>query len=182
LVGVVVGRGPAGIVAAHNSGGDLCQWLPDARRLAALGYRVLAYDSRSGIRVDLDMEAAVEALRRAGADRVAAVGSSLGGLAAILGSSRLSTQPDAVISLSAPGSYGPLHALSAVPTLHVPILFAAAEDDHPFVDDARALFAAASSPNRRLEVVPGAAHGTDLLQDGAFKSLFEGYLAQHLLR
>jgi BD-FAE len=180
LAGVLLGSGPRGVVLAHGSRLDLCQWLPEARRLASLGYRVLAYDSRSGVRVDLDMEAAVEALRRSGAERVAAVGSSLGALAALVGGARLWSPPDAVISLSSPSSYGPVNALTAVPKLHVPILFAASQDDAPFADDARALYAASSSAQRRLEVVPGAAHGVDMLQDPAFESLFTGYLAAHL--
>lgn len=182
LAGALLGSGTAGVVLAHHSDGDLCQWMPYARRLAGLGYRVLAYDSRSGPRVDLDMEAAVEALRRSGAVHVVAAGGSLGALAALTGSARLAQQPDAVISLSSPDAYGPVNALTAVPKLHVPILFAAAEDDQPFSDDARALYAAAVTAPRQLIMVPGAAHGIDLLQDPGFWGLFTDYLSAHLLR
>ena len=48
LEGVVLGSGPRGVVLAHASDGSFCEWLPYARDLAAAGYRVLAYDSRSG--------------------------------------------------------------------------------------------------------------------------------------
>jgi len=80
LVGVELGSGPVGIALAHGYQGSLCDWLPYARELASDGYRVLAYDARSDIRVDLDAEAAVEALYRAGSQRVVVVGSSLGAL------------------------------------------------------------------------------------------------------
>ncbi len=111
LLGVVVGSGPRGLVLAHGGGsGSLCDWIPYARDVAALGYRVLAYNSRSGIRVDLDLPAAIEALRRTGSQHVVAMGSSAGAIAALIGSASLPSAPAAVVSLSAPVSYGPLRA------------------------------------------------------------------------
>jgi len=98
LLGVVLGSGPRGIVLAHGSNGDFCEWLPYARELAAGGYRVLAYTSRSGLRVDLDMAAAIEALRRTGSEHVVAMGSSAGAIAALIGSAsrrRSSPRPTA---------------------------------------------------------------------------------------
>jgi dienelactone hydrolase len=180
LAGVLLGRGPRGIVLAHGRGGDLCQWLPYARELASSGYRVLAYDTRTDTRVDRELAAAVEALRRSGADRVAAAGSSLGALAAITGSAALPVPPDAVLSLSSPSGFGRLNAVEAARRLQVPILFAAAEEDQPFADDARELYAAAGSAERRLEILAGSAHGVDMLADTALRSLFDSFLADHL--
>jgi dienelactone hydrolase len=180
LAGVVLGGGPSGVVLAHGLNLDLCQWLPYARELAASGYRVLAYDSRSGIRVDLDMEAAVEALRRAGAVRVAAVGSSLGALAAVVGGARLRQQPEAIVSLSSPSSYGPVSALAVAPRLRTSVLFAASTEDEPFSSDARELYAAAAPAERQLQILPGAAHGVDMLERPEFRAFFEAYLAEHL--
>jgi pimeloyl-ACP methyl ester carboxylesterase len=51
-----------------------------------------------------------------------------------------------------------------VPRLHVPLLFVAGSEDSPYVDDARAMYRAAST-RKRLLVVPGSEHGTDLLDD-----------------
>ena len=85
LAGVALGSGTRGIVLAHGSSTDLCEWLPYARELAAAGYRVLSYDKHSNLRVDREMAAAVEALRRTGVERVAVAGSSLGALAALTG-------------------------------------------------------------------------------------------------
>ena len=179
LVGVVVGGGPHGVVLAHGQNGDLCEWLPYARELAARGLRVLAYDSRPGIRVDLDMAAAIEALRRTGSEDVVAGGSSAGAIAALIGSSSLASAPAAVVSLSAPASYGPLNALQAVRRLQAPVFFAASEEDEPFVSDARALYAASASPDRRLEILPGAAHGSAMFQDSAFRARVTAFIAGH---
>jgi len=179
LEGVVLGSGPRGIVLAHASDTSFCEWLPYARDLAAAGYRVLAYDSRSGTRLDLDMAAAIEALRRTGSEHVVAMGSSAGAQAALIGSSSLASQPAAVVSLSAPESYGPLHALPAVQRLHAPVFFAASAEDEPFQTDARAMYAASGSRDRVLEILPGAAHGSQMLQDPAFRARVEAFIASH---
>ena len=179
LEGVVLGSGPRGVVLAHGSDGSFCEWLPYARELAPAGYRVLAYDSRSGPRVDVDMAAAIEALRRTGSEHVVAMGSSAGAIAALIGSASLASQPAAVVSLSAPESYGPLHALSAVRRLQAPVFFAASAEDEPFQTDARTMYAASGSSDRVLEILPGAAHGSQMLQDAAFRARVEAFIASH---
>jgi dienelactone hydrolase len=180
LLGVVVGSGPRGIVLAHGQNGDFCEWLPYARELATAGYRVLAFDARgSGLRVDLDMAAAIEALRRTGSEHVIAMGSSMGAIAALIGSASLPSAPAAVVSLSAPAGFGPLHALQAVQRLQAPTFFAASETDEPFVTDARSLYAASAAPDKRLEILPGGAHGSGMLQDAGFRSRVEAFIAAH---
>lgn len=180
LAGVVVGTGPRGLVLSHGSGSDLCEWLPYARELASAGYRVLSYDTRSLLRIDQEMAAAVEALRRAGATHVAVGGSSLGALAAVTGAARLAEQPDAVISLSSPDRVGSVDGVAAAHLLHVPVLFVAEEEDQPFAEDARALYAAAGSAERRLEIFPGGDHGVGMLRTPAIRTLFDEFLAAHL--
>ena len=174
------GSGRRAVVLSHSSDGSLCEWLPYWRSLAVAGYRVLAYDSRSaGERVDLDMAAAIEALRRTGSPHVVAVGLSLGAAGALIGSASLASQPAAVVSLSAPASYGSLHAIDAVPRLHAPVFFAASAGDEPFASDVRALYAASGSRERRLEVLPGAAHGERMLDDAAFRGRVTAFVAAH---
>ena len=179
LVGVVLGSGPRGVVLAHGSDGSFCEWLPYARELAPSGYRVLAYNASSGLRVDVDMAAAIEALRRTGSEHVVAMGSSAGAIAALIGSASLVSQPAAVISLSAPEAYGPLHALSAVQRLQAPVFFAASQEDEPFQTDARTMYAASGSSDKRLEILPGAAHGSAMVQDPAFRARVEAFIASH---
>jgi pimeloyl-ACP methyl ester carboxylesterase len=166
-------------VLAHGSGQDFCEWLPYARELAASGFRALAYDSRPGIRADLDIPSAVEALRRTGSPHVSLVGSSLGALAALVGGAALPVQPDSVVSLSSPESVGPVNALDAVRRLHAPVFFAASEEDQPFADAARTLYASAVSTAKRLEMRAGAEHGVNMLQDTAFRGRVWAFLAAH---
>ena len=179
LLGVVVGGGPRAVVLAHGQNLGFCEWLPYARELANTGYRVLAFNSRSGIRVDLDIAPAVEALRRTGSPHVIVMGSSAGAIAGLIGSTSLASQPAAVVSLSAPSSFGPLRALPAVARLRAPTFFAAAEENDPFSGDARALFAASAAPDKRLEILPGALHGTAMLQVPAFRAQVEAFIAAH---
>ena len=179
LLGVVVGSGPRGVVLAHGQNLSFCEWLPYARELAATGYRVLAYNSRSGIGVDADIPATVEALRRTGSPHVIVMGSSAGAIAALIGSTALASAPAAVVSLSAPASFGPLNALQAVTRLRAPTFFAASENNDPFVGDARALYAASVAPDKRLEILPGAAHGSAMLSDPAFRARVEAFIASH---
>lgn len=180
LAGVVLGHGPRAVVLAHAVDGNLCDWMPYARRLAASGLRVLAYNSRRpGVRVDLDLAAAVEAVRRTGSGHVVVAGASLGATGALIGSASLAEQPAAVVSLSAPASFGPLRALPAAARLQAPVLFAASSDDQPFADDARALYAASASSERQLEISAGAAHGEQLLEDPAFRARVTAFITAH---
>jgi dienelactone hydrolase len=179
LLGVVVGSGPRGVVLAHGQNLGFCEWLPYARQLASAGYRILAYNSRSGIRVDVDIPAAVEALRRTGSPHVVVMGSSAGAIAALTGSTSLASAPAAVVSLSAPASYGPLNALQAVARLRTPTFFAASENDDPFVGDARALYAASAAADKRLDILTGSAHGSAMLEDPAFRARVEAFIASH---
>jgi dienelactone hydrolase len=180
LAGVVLGQGPRAVVLVHEIDGNLCDWLPYARRLAADGLRVLAYNSRRpGVRVDLDLAAAVEAMRRTGSPHVVAVGASLGATGVVIGSASLAQQPAAVVSLSAPASFGPLRALPAAARLQAPVFFAASTDDQPFADDARSLYAAAAFTDRQLEILPGARHGLDLLDDPGLRARVTAFITAH---
>ena len=46
LVGHRFGKGTTAVILAHQSEGDLCDWLPYARRLASKGYFVFPVDFR----------------------------------------------------------------------------------------------------------------------------------------
>ena len=192
LVGVLRGSGGRGVVLAHQLDDDLCAWMPYARRLARLGYRVLAFSFRgyapSGGAVavpayDADVAAAVAVLRRRGATRTAAVGASMGGTAALAAAPDIRPRLAAVASLSGPAALDELDARVAVRTLAIPILFLVGRDDSEFALDARRLVRAAASNEKELRVFPGAAHGIDLLTgaDGrAARAVLERFLARHL--
>ena len=61
----------------------------------------------------------------------------------------------------------------------MPIFFAASEDDEPFASDARTMYAASASPDRRLVMLPGAVHGSGMLQDAGFSAQVAQFLAAH---
>jgi pimeloyl-ACP methyl ester carboxylesterase len=175
LVGVILGGGRGGLVLGHQRGSDLCEWLPQARELAGRGYQVLAFDfagsgdSQPGsgeVRVDSDVVAAAEQLRRRGADRVVLIGSSMGGTAVLSAATRIRPPVAGVVSLSGPASFQGVDAGAAVARLRVPVLLVAGADDQPFADDARAMYRAAPVRDKRLLVVPGGGHGTSLLDFG----------------
>lgn len=187
LIGVMLGGGRRGVVLAHERGSTLCAWLPYARTLARLGFRVLAFDFRdhgsSGksqlLRVDVDVRAAVGELRRRGARGVVLAGASVGGTAALAAATAVNPPVQGVISISAPRSLGPVDAEAAMPRLRVPALFIAAEDDQGFAEEARVLHQAAAAGDKRLEIVPAGGHGTTLLRIDRVRSLVTGFIREH---
>ena len=193
LIGVELGRGPRGVILAHQivAPPNLCGWLPYARSLAAAGDRVLVVDHRGfgssgstshrsrASRFDFDVLGAIRTLRARGAKGIVLGGASLGG-AAVLGATAHAVPPvDAVISLSSPQSFGNVDALAAVKAFRTPALFLADEHDGQFSDDARILYEACSSPEKRLLITPGAEHGFRLLRNPETRALVDAFIAAH---
>jgi dienelactone hydrolase len=150
-------------VLAHQLHSNLCSWLPFAKRLAAAGKRVLAFDFSSTSDLDKYLLASVAELKRQGAHSIALAGASMGGTAVLVAASR-NSKISRVASLSGPSNLAGLGAGRAVPRLRVPTRFVPAKEDSPYVDDARAMYRAANG-DKKLLVVPGPDHGTDLLAD-----------------
>jgi pimeloyl-ACP methyl ester carboxylesterase len=161
LDAAVFGDGAVGIVLAHERGGSLCNWAPIAPDLADQGYRVLIFDFGAPATVASDMLAATEELRRLGARKIIVGGASLGGTAAFMTAARARNVVGA-FSLSAPAEYGNLKGLPAVRRFRGPVLFVAATEDSLFAEDARRLYRAAASRDKKLLIVPGSEHGTAL--------------------
>ena len=95
LDGAMVGTGPVGVVVAHEYDNDLCGAWPFANYPAKRGLRVFVVDVRcfgrsvcprgdAAGRVVDDLVAAVAELRQRGVTRVALVGASMGGSAALM--------------------------------------------------------------------------------------------------
>jgi hypothetical protein len=86
-------------------------------------------------------------------------------------------------SLSAPRSFVLLDAEAAARRLQVPVLFAVAEFDGTLPEDARALYEAAASSERPLEILPGSCdHGTRLLRNPPLRGAVDVFLAAHSAR
>ncbi len=60
----------------------------------------------------------------------------------------------------------------------MPTLFVAGKEDSPYVEDARAMYRAATT-DKRLVVVPGSDHGTDLLDDEQVADQLFAFLEGH---
>ena len=89
LKGMLYGTGKVGLVLAHQSDGNYCQWDPFVKHFVDQGYRALEFDfsgfGRSPQRQDAtvggDVVAAANFLRARGASEIVLIGASLGGAA-----------------------------------------------------------------------------------------------------
>jgi len=176
LQGLLVGTGSVGVVLAHQSESDLCQWRPYAYTLASKGYRALTLSM--AFHLDEDVAGAVAALRARGVQHVVLIGASMGGTAVLGAATEVDPPVDAVVSLSAPARYQTVNALPLVPKLRMPTLYVVASGDTAFAEDGRALYAASPPSLRTLLVVDGAAHGVDMLTP-AVTARVEAFLKAH---
>src|SRR5687767_14294758 len=181
LVGHRFGKGTTAVILTHQSEGDLCDWLPYAKRLAARGYFVFPIDFRgygfsdrplSGqYRYVQDIAAAAKALRRLGKRKIFVVGASMGGIAAVAAGANVTPPLAGIVSISSPARYRGLDGVKAGPRLRVPALYLAATADdnagYDFSKDATALLRAAASKRKRLELLPGPLHGIALVGGSA---------------
>jgi pimeloyl-ACP methyl ester carboxylesterase len=195
-----MGTGPRGVVLAHQGGGgapgNLCAWVPYARTLRAAGYRVLVFDHRtfgsSSIprlvsrygRVDRDVVGAVRLLRARGATHVVLGGASLGGAAVVRAAADIGPPVQGVFTLGATHTFGGVEALEAAKRLTVPALFVVAAEDEGgrFVEEARQMYDASPSADKRLAVFPGSAHGAPQLRDTSVRELVDGWIRDHATR
>ncbi len=191
LAAAETGRGRRGVVFAHESDGTLCNWVPYATALARRGVRVLVVDLRGHgssaaapasrtLAWTLDVIAAAQRLRRGGVRRVALVGASAGGTAALVAAGDLPGVA-AVASLSGPAGFGPLDAAQAVRTLRISVLYLVGALDRGFVPDARRLAMSTRGPHQLLVVPDNGWHGTALLDDPERGPALSALLTRFLL-
>ena len=182
LSGLLLGSGTKGVVLAHESGSDICSWLPFARILASSGYHVLVFDHRnvgasgkSGTtnfyRLERDVLAAAKVLTDRGVTAIVAGGASAGGTATLTAAPKIPGLVGVLI-LSSPRTFGvpagqAMNAIAAIRSVNKPAFFAAATENQSFEEEVRALRAASPARDKRLELVAGEAHGTALLLDPA---------------
>jgi alpha-beta hydrolase superfamily lysophospholipase len=106
------------------------------------------------------------------------------GIAALVAGASVKPAVDGVVSVSAPARFLGLDAVATAPRLRVPVLYLAAEDDdnagYDFSKDARELYAATASSDKRVVVLPGFLHGVALVGGSArARSLIESFLRGH---
>ena len=129
LAGRLFGDGSTGVVLSHMQPADQRSWFAFANRLADEGYLVLTYDFRGycpgGVggcsQGDLQIPAiwqdvlgAMDFVRSEGATSVALVGASMGGTASLVAAGQEGSDPEVVVTLSAPASIEGLNVDAAL--------------------------------------------------------------------
>jgi pimeloyl-ACP methyl ester carboxylesterase len=188
-----------GVVFAHMLPADQSAWFDLASDVGAMGYRALTFDFRGycpggdagcseGTKdVDAtpqDLRAALGYLRGRGVDRVALVGASMGGTAALVVAAAEGDAIAAVVTLSAPQQ---LLGLAAGPDVLQLVtaakLFIAGNGDPTGSATAAQAFYDSSLQPKRYEIVTSDDHGTDLLsgnQGQQVHDLITAWLSLHL--
>ncbi|HEV2712632.1 MAG TPA: pectin acetylesterase-family hydrolase [Gaiellaceae bacterium] len=195
LVGVLLGAGPRVVVLAHQGGGgapgNLCAWMPYARILRTAGYRVLVFDHRGfgsspyvirrSSRVDLDVIGAVKFVRSRGATQVILGGASLGGAAVVAAGAAIKPSVNGVFTVGATHTYESVDALAAARRLTAPVLFVAAarDDAGRFAEEAREMYEASPSSDKRVVIYPGSPHGAPQLRSRRPRGLVTGWIRDH---
>ena len=191
-------RAPAGVVLAHMRPADQRSWFGFADTLADEGYRALTFNfpgycpggegGCSSGETDVpslwrDVLAAVRYLRSTGVPRVAVIGATMGGTAAIVAASQPGAGVGPVATWSAPVS---IDGLTVTPETLVAAtsakLFVAGNGDATAAGDAQAMYDG-SVPPKRVEILPSEDHGTDLLEGNQgpnVRQLLLGWLAAFL--
>ena len=188
LVGHRFGKGRTTVVLAHQSGGTLCDWVAEARRLARQGFSALVFDFRGyghsqdgGLEsLPLDVAAAVKEARTLGAKRVLLAGASMGGWAVVMAAPDVQPRVQGVVAVSAPAEWAG-SAVEAVGKLTLPVLYLTARSDTSVPsNNSRTLYKATASKHKQLAVVPGVVHGTLLLDmSKPARTTFERFLHKY---
>ena len=188
----------AGVVLAHMQPADQSAWFGYADTLADDGYRTLTFNFRGycpggdagcsqgetdPAMLSRDVQAAVRYLRSTGTPRVAVIGASMGGTAALVAAAQPGSSFGAVAALSAPITTG---SLTVSPETLVAAtaakLFVAGAGDAAAAADAQRMYDQ-SVPPKRVEIVPSDDHGTDLLEGSQgpnVRAVLSRWLAQFL--
>jgi alpha-beta hydrolase superfamily lysophospholipase len=181
LVGRIFGEGDVGVVLAHMGRWEDTQadWYRLARALAKRGYIALTYNRRgvctasgrecSGGSDDygsswMDVVGASEFLREGGARDVVLIGASIGAMASLHALVTGKAEAAALVEIGGV-NYASGYAFSQeqLEALDVDKLFVSSEhDEYGAADAAREWHRWARDP-KQLEILPGFAHGTDML-------------------
>jgi pimeloyl-ACP methyl ester carboxylesterase len=186
------GSGAGGIVFAHGSRGDLCDWMWALRDPALRGFRMLAFDFRGNglsgypayprsIRFREDVIAAVGQLRRDGARRVAVLGLSRGGPAVLAAAAQLyPRRVQAAIAVAPIDELVGDDSVASVRKSRVPLLVLVnAHDGLGLTPTARAIYRASASRDKQIVVAPGQGHA-DVFRFPRVWRAFLGFLRREL--
>jgi pimeloyl-ACP methyl ester carboxylesterase len=200
LYGATIGAGRTGVVLAPQNFGTACEWVAEAKLLAAHGYRAMVFDYRSTghsqmvrgklmSRIDRDVLAAASGLRKRGATKIVLMGSLLGGAAVLRAAIEIPSPVAALVALAPPDSpyeaahlpqYGALDPSAAAARVQAPVLFVAGGHDIP-VEISKGLYDTLTVSDKQLVVaVSDAMKGVDLLKDAKANRAVLDFIAAHV--
>jgi pimeloyl-ACP methyl ester carboxylesterase len=172
LAGTIFGQGKTAVILAHMQPSDQTSWQPFAKELAENGFTALTFDFRgygkSGGKLNLglldrDVRAAETFLRGHGFTHVVCIGASMGGTACA--KAALMPGLDGLVVISGPISMQPPLALRVgdFKQLTLSKLFVAAKGDPGYAESVKTMYDLSPDP-KQIELLPGSAHGTDILR------------------
>lgn len=177
--GALLGDGETGVVISNQSEGQICPWLPLAESLANGHNRVLLYQYGPGDRADL-VAAAAAFMAGRGVQRIILVGASQGAKATIVAATRNLQHVVALVSLSAEASLAGLDIEPYAKKINLPVLFVTADHDPYGSSEAtQTFFEDAPVKDKHLMVVPGNAHGYDLLSNASVMTAVSTFIQDH---
>ena len=195
LYAATAGKGPKAVVLLHESGSNLCGWIPTMQWLQGNGIRTVAIDMRGAGRsgpgkpstyfaYGHDIQAAVDEARAEGAKDIILMGASMGGAAELMYAPTIKDIAG-VVSLSGelrlPDQK--LDGIDAIPKLRAPLLAIGTREDGYFdAADSKKLYAAAGSTDKQAVEFPGALHGWDMLDAAPYRARVKKLLLAWLNR
>ena len=175
LKGRVFGRGETGVVLSHMYSSDQSDWWPFARMLKEQGYMALTFnfrgygegedlsgnDKKDIEPIPMDVEAAMNYLRREGASTIFLVGASMGGAASL--KAARGSDVRGVVALSAPVDFRGLSLRGDM--VRSPVLMLAANGDRGAKNSAEVMIdqGIVGEDTEFVLYDGGADHGSDLL-------------------
>jgi dienelactone hydrolase len=179
LQGTILGDGDTGVVITNQSGGQLCPWLPLVDVLVKKHTRVLLYQAGSGDQADL-VSATAAFMVGQGLKHIILIGASQGAKASIVAATRRLPGVVGLVSLSAEGRLGNKAVEPYAEQLKLPVLFVTSEqDEYGSMKASQTFFNVAPVKDKQLVVVPGMAHGYDMLSDPSVMSAVEKFVGDH---
>jgi dienelactone hydrolase len=119
---------------------------------------------KKNLYLDRDVMAGVQELTRRGVTRIVAGGASCGGTASVVSAPRIPGFAGLVV-MSSPRVCGKsLNGLQVVRSVTKPSFFAFSPGDMGFEPEVRGLHKASGAADKRLVIIPGGWHGTDMLR------------------
>ena len=168
--GHLFGSGEKIVILCHMRPSDQTSWYGFAEELAKAGYSALTFDFRGYgesegkkelSKIDLDVEAAIAAMRERGFGSIYLVGASMGGTASLIVAAREDVA--GVVTISAPARFEDLNAEEVVGQVAERKLLIASEGDSSAMTSLERLFEQAPEPKEK-KVFEGSEHGTNLLE------------------